>query len=98
MDRVYHRTAAANGSLAVHCIRSLFRSENVAIRPKLAGFMVAGYVLLGWHGRLGLCRASNPDRANRTEAPQGDLYSISAGPVENPDIVSSACIPVVDRE
>src|SRR5262249_40178701 len=50
------------------------------------------------HGRIGSGSAGGSKGTVSTQPPRGDLFSISSGPVDNPDIVWSPRIPVVGRE
>ncbi|MBM4073218.1 MAG: hypothetical protein FJ271_30495 [Planctomycetes bacterium] len=56
-------------------------------------FTVVALALIGSQVRVAWCRADDSNGSG-----PGDLFSISSGPVDDPDIVASRCIPVVGRE
>ena len=66
-------------------------------RIPIVAFTVVASALTGSPGRVGSRSAVNSTGILLSEPPPGDLFSISAGPVDDPDIVSSPCIPVVGR-
>src|SRR5438128_12249078 len=69
----------------------------MSICQGIVAFTVVASALTGSPGRVGSHIAVDSKGTVSTEPPPGDLFSISSGPVDDPDIVSSPCIPVVGR-
>src|SRR5437660_12922293 len=69
----------------------------MSICQGIVAFAVVASALTGLLGRVTSRIAVDSKGTVSTEQPPGDLFSISSRPVEDPDIVSSQCIPVVGR-